>query len=133
MIVESYISFWNTRDTAYFSVIPVDVDLAGLTVSVSPEVGMRVEGAYQVLKLWLNSDRPTRAAQQIFVYFMERAREQSEQWQDFWHVGVWDVRRSNIPLHIRTARDFELGLIGQVAAFLQIWNELEQQTFDIGE
>ena len=126
-IGERYIDFWKSRDASYFPVMPVDVDLSDLTIVVSPEVGMRAGGDYQALKLWFNAEVPTRQARQVVVHLMNRANVQSDQWQTRWHSGIWDIRRGNIPLPVNPARDFELGLVGQVAAFLRIWEDLDEQ------
>ena len=131
--IESYIRFWRDRGASYFPVKAVDVGMAGLTIAVTPELGMQIGDDFQVLKIWLDAKSPTQPARQVIHYFVDRAREQSNEWQDYWHSGILDVRRRNIPLPPRNARDFELGLYGQVAAFLQIWNELEQQALNYGE
>ena len=131
--IESYIRFWRDRSASCFPVKAVDVEMAGLTIAANPELGMQTGDDFQVLKIWFDAERPTQAARQVIHHFLDRAREQSNEWEDYWHSGIWDIRRRNIPLLPRNARDFELGLYGQVAAFLQIWNELEQQALDIGE
>ena len=131
--IESYIRFWRDRDASYFPVKAVDVEMAGLTIAVTPEIGIQTGDDFQVLKIWFDAKSPTQPARQVIYHFMDRAREQSNEWEDYWHSGILDVRKRNIPLPPRNARDFELGLYGQVAAFLQIWNELQQQALDIGE
>ena len=130
---ELYMDYWRYREASHFFVTPVNITINELNIRVGPEIGMQVGGDYQVIKVWLNTKPPSRQALQIFGYLMNRAREQSNEWGNHWHNGVWDVARRNIPLPQRVARDFELGLIGQSAAFMQIWNELEQQALDIGE
>ena len=126
---ESYVTYWRNVDGAHFAIPSTDVTISGLTVAVRPEVGLRTEGGdYQALKLWFNSDRPTRQARQIMVYLMNRAKEQSEKWDGRWYSGIWDIRRHNVLPPIRPARDLELGLTGQIAAFLHIWDELDRQS-----
>ncbi len=125
---EAYIAYWHNVDGDYFAVPPTDVTIAGLTITVRPEVGLRTGRDYQALKLWFNSDRPTRQARQIIVYLMDRAKEQSEWWSDRWYSAIWDIRRQNILPPIRPARDLELGLTGQIAAFLHIWDDLDRRS-----
>ena len=131
--IESYIRFWRDRGASYFPVKAVDVEMAGLTIAVTPELGMQTGDDFQVLKIWFDAKGPTQPARQVIHYFVDRAREQSNEWEDYWHSGILDVRRRNIPLPPRNAKDFELGLYGQIAAFSQIWNELEQQALNYGE
>jgi hypothetical protein len=124
VICESYIDFWTDRAASYFRIKPVSVEMEGLTILVTPEVGMRIGDDSYALKIWLNARPPTRPARQVVHYMMDRVVRVGSDWRDDWHLGIWDIRRKNILPPIRTARDFELGLRGQAAAFLHIWNDL---------
>ena len=121
----AYIDYWKSRSGELFVAQPVIVEINGLQVRVRPEIGIRVRGEAQVLHLWFRNTRPGRQAKQVILHFMDRARSQSPDWSDSWNVDIWDVRRKQVPLPVRTARDFELGLEGQVASFLRIWTMLE--------
>ena len=121
----AYVDYWKSRSGELFVAKPVVVEINGLEVRVRPEVGIRVKGDAEVLYLWFRNTSPGRQAKQVILYFMERARSQSLDWSDLWNVGIWDVRRKQVPLPVRTAQDFELGLEGQVASFLRIWTMLE--------
>ena len=132
-IAESYVSFWMERDATFFPIKSVDVEVGGLTILVKPEAGMQTGDDCYGLKFWFNATPPTRTARQVIQHMMERANNSCDEWQDSWHLGIWDIRRRIILPPLRTARDFELGLIGQSAAFLRIWDELEQQALDYGE
>ena len=126
-IGEAYVEWWNQRSGELFEVPSVGVEVDGLTIGVRPEVGIRNGRDFEVLKLWFNASKPSRQARQIILHLMGMARDLSQEWPSSWNVGIWDVRRQEIPPPIRTARDFELGLAGQVAAFMQIWERLDKQ------
>ena len=121
----AYVDYWKSRSGELFDAKPVVVEINGLEVRVRPEVGIRARGDAEVLHLWFKNTRPGRHAKQVILHFMDRARSQSPDWSDSWNVGIWDVRRKQVPLPVRTAQDFELGLEGQVASFLRIWTMLE--------
>ena len=126
---ESYIAHWRNVDGDCFAIPPTDVTISELTITVRPEVGLRTEGGdFQALKLWFNSDRPTRQARQIIVYLMNAAQEQSEAWNDRWYSAIWDIRRHSVLPPIKPARDLELGLNSQVAAFMHIWDVLDRRS-----
>ena len=126
---EAYLEFWRQRAVSFFPVPPIELDLFGLTILVRPEVGMLTkDDDHQVLKLWFNKPRPTQQARRVLHYLMGLAEERTDQWEEDWLLGVWDVRRGNIPLPLNMPRDFAVGLSGQIAAFLQIWEGLEQQS-----
>ena len=133
VICESYIDFWIDRAASYFRIKPVSVEMEGLTILVTPEVGMRIGDDSYALKIWLNARPPTRPARQVVHYMMDRVVRVCSDWRDDWHLGIWDIRRKNILPPVRTARDFELGLRSQAAAFLHIWNDLDEQSENFGE
>ena len=120
----SYIEFWTARDASYFPVCSVSVEIGELEVIVTPEVGMRFGDDSYALKIWLNAKPPTRPAKQVIQYMLEHAYSTSSGRQNNWHLAIWDLRRKAILTPLKTAKDFELGLMGQAAAFLKIWNEL---------
>ena len=126
---KAYVNYWKSRSGELFVAQPVIVEINGLEVRVRPEVGIHVRGDAEVLHLWFRNTGPGRQAKQVILYFMDRARSQSPEWSELWNVGIWDVRRQQVPLPVRTAQDFELGLEGQAASFLRIWAKLD----DAGE
>ena len=121
----AYVDFLNHRGGTLFVPEPVVVHINGLEVRVRPEVGIRDGEDVQVLQLWFKKAKPGRYAKQVIVHFMEQARSQSSDWMYSWSVGIWDIRRREVPPPVRTAHDFVLGLEGQVASFLRIWTMLE--------
>ena len=126
-IGQDYIAFWKAQDAMYFEIPAVDIEIGGLTIGVNPEVGLRTLYDYRVLKLWFNATKPTIRTRQVMEYLMGRAKQESDAWSDQWEAGIWDVRRQSIPLPRRIPQDFEIGVVGQVAAFLRIWTHLDEQ------
>ena len=124
---EGYVEYWNQRQGDYFAPPGEEVQIGGLTIRVRPEVGIREGRDRQVLKVWLNTDPPSRQVRQVMLYLMEEARSLSTTWRMSWDVGIWDVRRRTVPQSIRTAQDFGIGLMGHAGAFLQIWQALDDE------
>ena len=125
-IGHAYISHWRRMAGSFFPVDPAVVGVSGLDITVRPEVGVELpDGDSLVLKLWFNYDAPSRQARQIIGRLMGQARD--EMWDSTWQHGIWDVPRNRFLMPLQTARDFELGLVGQVAAFQSIWQALEPQ------
>ena len=56
-IGEHYIEYWKRRSGALFQVPAASVEINGLTVRVTPEVGLQTGEDHQVLKLWFNAPR----------------------------------------------------------------------------
>lgn len=122
-VSEAYISFWHKQQDAQFFRIPVaEIEIAGLTILINPEVGLRRHGDELVLKLWLSALPPKRSYRQAVQYLMEQAQRQG--WQQHSEPALWDVRREEIMPHVRTPRDFAMNILGQAAAFRQMWDSL---------
>ncbi len=120
-VVSNYASLWKGRDATYFQVPPVTIAIAGLDISVRPEVGMRTDSDQLVLKLWFSKPKPKRAFRQAIQYMMQKAAEEGGTWQQLWGHAIWDVRRKEILPWVRLPRDFTAAIQGQAAAFLHLW------------
>lgn len=123
-IGRAYINFWRKR-AAHFFVVPVaQIDLAGLPIRVSVEVGMVYHGDNLALKLWLNAPRATRGFRQAIKYMMEMGSSQAA-WRQDWQAAIWDVRREEVLPPVPIPKDLGRALAGQAGAFQKIWEELE--------
>ena len=120
-IGDSYIDLWKKRDASYFKIPSTDLEVAGLKIRISAEVGMSFGGDDLALKLWLNSPRPTRSYRQAIQYLTE---EGSGGWHQNWQTALWDVRRLETLPRVSIPKDFALALEGQAMAFQQIWKSL---------
>ena len=122
-VSEAYVLFWNKQqDAQYFRVPIAEIDIAGLTILINPEVGLRRRGDELVLKLWFPALPPKRSYRQALQYLMEQAQRQG--WQQHSEPAIWDVRREEIMPHVRLPRDFAMNVLGQAAAFREMWNSL---------
>ena len=124
-MADAYIDYWDGRANAYFPVLVTtpDVVIEGLTIRATPELGMLTkDGDRQILKLWFNRVSPTRQARLIVGHLMGKVNPNSQ-----WHIGIWDIKQRNIPLPVLAPDGFDLVLAGQAAAFLRIWEGLDQE------
>ena len=122
-ICDAYVKFWRSREASYFRVIPIDIEIGGLVISVNPEIGMRTpDGDCRAMKLWFNVDRPTKLAKQVLLYLMESARANDDRWPSDWDLKVWDVRAKNLIATVQLPADFELALTAEATSFLFIRN-----------
>lgn len=119
---ESYIDFWTQQDAEFFKVPESSIEIAGLRIRVTPEVGMRINGQNFVLKLWLNSPKAKRQYRQA-IQFMTTL-DINKSWQTDWQPALWDVRRMEILSSVPVPKEFVSALEGQAAAFQQMWVSL---------
>ena len=120
-IGRAYVDFWRRRQASCFEVPPSTVQIAGLSVRVSLEIGMKYSGNDLALKIWWNAPRPKKAFRQAAQFLTELA---SADWPAHWTPALWDVRREEILPPLRIPRDFAFAVEGQAMAFQQIWTSL---------
>jgi hypothetical protein len=122
-ISAAYLDFWKKRDNAqFFPIAQSHVDLAGLTINVTAEVGMRHEGVNLALKLIFTAPKPTRHFRQVIQFLSEEAYENRDL-----SPAIWDVRREYLLPRVPIPRDFRLALEGDAMAFQQIWRSLDRE------
>lgn len=121
-VSEAYLDLWKKRDAQFFRIPARDVDLAGLAIHVTAEVGMRYDSNSLALKIVFAAPKPTRHFRQVIQFLSEEAYE-GQPLQPL----IWDVRRQDILPRVPTPRDFRLALEGDAMAFQQIWRSLDRE------
>lgn len=121
-ISDAYLDFWKKRDAQFFRIPSHDTDLAGLTIHVTAEVGMRYDGNNLALKIVFTAPKPTRHFRQVIQFLSDEAYEDRPL-----QPAIWDVRRQEILPRVPTPRDFRLALEGDAMAFQQIWRSLDRE------
>lgn len=122
-ISEAYIAFWKKRDAQFFPVAPTNIELVGLSIHVTAEVGMRYDSNNLALKLLLAAPKQTRHFRQVIQFLSDEAFEDRPNLQP----AMWDVRRGEILPRVPIPKDFRLALEGDAMAFQQIWRSLDRE------
>ncbi len=123
-ISEAYITFWKKQDAQFFPVAPSNVELAGLSIHVTAEVGMRYDGNNLALKLILTAPKQTRHFRQVIQFLSDEAFLNRPNLQP----AIWDVRRGEILPRVPIPKDFRLALEGDAAAFRHMWGGMDRET-----
>lgn len=121
---EAYINFWKKRDAHFFPVPSSVIEIGGLAIKVSAEVGMRYDGNNMALKLWPSAPKPTRPFRQSVRYLTEQGRGA---WNKNWTAGIWDIRREEILPFVQFSKDLPIILEGVAAMFRKIWERLDSE------
>lgn len=127
---KAYVAFWSLHDdVAVFPVPPAEMEIAGLKLRVTSELGVGFGGNDYALEVYFRAPKPTRLYRQAVQYLTQQAR--SSKWSPEWVVATYDVRRKLIlpDLQIRP-QDLRLALEGAAANFQQIWESLDRQDLD---
>lgn len=119
-VSEAYLSFWaKQEDAQFFRIQAGRIEIAGLTILINPEIGLRRYGDNLALKLWFSAPPPKRSYRQAIQYLMSEAQQRG--WQRDIQPALWDVRREEIMPSVPIAKDFPLVIRGQAAAFREMW------------
>ncbi len=119
----AYINYWKKRDAQFFEVAPSDIDLAGLTIHVTAEVGMRYDGNNLALKLILTAPKPTKHFRQVIQLLSDEAFRNRPNIQP----AIWDVRRGEILQRVPVPNQFRLALEGDALYFRHMWEGMDQE------
>lgn len=122
---ESYIRFWKKKGGDFFAVPTVSLSLAGLTIRVATEVGMKSKGDTLALKLLLSAPAPTRGFRQAIQHLTSRASR--NKWPTDYQALIWDVRREEILTPVSIPKDLHVALQGQAMAFQGMWESLDSE------
>jgi hypothetical protein len=121
-VSEAYIALWRKNDAQFFRIPPNDVNLAGLTVHVTSDLGMRYGGNSLAVKLLLTAPKATRHYRQVVQFLTEEAYRNRPNLVPV----IWDVRRQELLQRVPTPKDFRIALEGDAMAFQQIWRSLDR-------
>ena len=125
-IGEAYIEHFVPSLT-YVRMPSGEIDIGGLRIGVWPEIGIHDEtGSHQALKLWLNISEPSLSRRQVLSYAMTTAAQAGPDWPSPLDVGIWDIRRRSILRAEPITVGLELAISAQAAAFLYLWESLEE-------
>ena len=131
LLGEAYLDFWGGLDAKPFTAQRGHVDIAGLTITVNPEVRIRTaHGDEQAVKLRFNAKAISQQERLTMSYLMNRAKAE-EGWPRTLQMGIYDVERKVILPAPVPSDDFELGLIGQAAAYIHMWRALDSASEDL--
>jgi hypothetical protein len=127
-LAEYYLHFWKRRkDTSVFEVPTTEIEIAGLRIRLTGQLGISFGGDDYVLEPYFRTQKPTRLFRQAVQYLTEEARQGV--WNSNWHAAIYDVRQELILPDIRLrAQDLRIGLEGAAADFQQQWKSYDVQS-----
>lgn len=118
MLADAYIGWWGRRRLGWFEPGWHVGSLHGVPISVNPELGLEIDGAPYLVKLYFKEDPLPHRAAEVAARMM--ARVLAGQAPHGTTMAVLDVRRrrlhcpSDIP-------ELDVILDGEVAAFTALW------------
>ena len=119
---DAYINFWKKREGAeFFNIEREFVPVAGLSIRVGIETGVKIHGDELAVKFSFAAPRPTRAFRQVVQHLTGKALTPSPMLQPV----ICDVRREELLPTVPIPKDFQMALEGQAGAFRQIWESLD--------
>ena len=117
VVAHEYAAFWHASDATPFEGRRVNLDMAGLTTFIDPELRIQyANGRQQLLKLWFGSKPPPKTWVPVVAGLMNMAGQQ-QGWPQSWTKGYLDIERKKVlalgmddataePLLLDAASDF---------------------------
>ena len=121
LLGEAYLDLWGGWDATPFPGQRAEVDIAGLTVIVNPDVRIRTDDDDDLLvKLWFNPGPPPGPKMQTLSYLMNLAKE-IQGWPRTRQMGILDVERKALLPAVETDSDFAASVDGHAEAYMETW------------
>lgn len=118
----SYLSRFTEPNISVFLVPRSELEIAGLTISITPEIGMQLHDDMFVLKMWMNRPDPKRLYRQAIQYLLEEGR--GANWKSNWQPAIWNVRKDRILGPVRLPRDIYYSIRAAAAGLQDVWTQL---------
>ena len=115
-ILKGYRKFLRSKQIETFSPHSASWSYRNLTVSVNPELGLKVDGSAHLVKLYFKSERLSQRRVEVVLHLMRRALGSQRR-----TAALLDTREGRMYTSKAKSDDMEAFLIGEAAAFREMW------------
>ena len=125
---QAYLDLWGGWDATPFPGQRAEVNLAGLTVIVNPDLRIRTHAGEDILvklRFSLQPLPPTNAA--TISYLMHLAKE-TQGWPQTWQMGILDIERGTLLPAVTVGLDFAAFVNGHAETYMEMWRASEPPT-----
>jgi len=119
-IVKGYRQFLKGQQIASFDPPAGKWSHRDLTVTVNPELGLKLGGADHLVKLYFKSPAVSRRRVEVVLHLMEGSLAHSSNNQ----IGLLDARRGKLWSPKALSPDLHALLAGEAAGFLEMWGHI---------
>ena len=119
--IEAYKRWCGRKQFKWVRAYSTDWQSGELVVRVNPELGMRVNGSPNVVKLYFKSETPSKRRLETMFHLLRSSFPKD---LDGSMPGILDVRRGSLFSPTRDLPGIEALLVGEAAAFQTIWNQV---------
>lgn len=121
-LVEAYKKWWGRKEYEWFKP-PTEMWTSGpVSVSVNPEIGLRVDERETVIKLYFKADKLTKNRLDVILYLMQETLGAEAPGAT---MGVMDVRHSKLFVPTIPIPDLGAMLRGEAAFIASVWESIE--------
>lgn len=117
-----YLGRFTEPNVSVFLVQRAELEIAGLTINITPEIGMKVDDDTYVLKMWMNRPEPKRLYRQAIQYLLQEGR--GSNWQSDWQPAIWNVRKDQLLDPLRLPNDIRLSIRAAAVGLQDVWEQL---------
>lgn len=121
-LTRAYVSWWGRKRLEWFEPAWEVLDLGALTLSVNPELGLRVNGRPLLIKLYFKERRLSHKYAEVVTQLMRMSlRDQAPEDAE---MAVLDIRRRNLHCPTPRTRHLETLVRGEMAALTTMWSSV---------
>lgn len=116
-IVKGYKAFLRKKQITSFDARKGEWSHGNLTVTINPELGLKIDGAPHLVKLYFKKTVLSQRRVEVVLRLMERSLASSRV-----RVGILDARMGKLYTPRELPPELDAFLAGEAAAFVEMWN-----------
>ncbi|RQV96825.1 hypothetical protein EH221_04385 [bacterium] len=120
-IVNGYIRWWGRKTLLWFTPPTLEFSNHGVTVTVNPELGLKINGMPHLIKLYFKSDKLVKNKIDIITHLMEICLQDNS---TSIKMSVLDTRRSKLVTPTVPIENLDAVLDAELAYIAELWKNL---------
>ena len=121
-ILAGYKRWWGRKDLRWFEAPSELFSRAGVDVGVNPELGLRINGAPHLIKLYFKADPLSKSRVDVITHLMETCLRSGSPGGTT--MAVLDTRRNKLICPTVPIPGLDAALSGEMAYIAALWNEV---------
>ncbi len=117
-VLAGYRRWWGRKAVVWFDPSRATYSERGIDIRINPELGLRVDGAPHLIKLYFKSDKLTKARVEVITHLMDKALSGTPPGA---RMGVLDVRNARLVTPTVPIAGLDAMLAGELAYMAATW------------
>lgn len=119
--IQAYKRWLGRKNIQWFGCEPKIWRSGDLKIRVNPELGLTIDGADYLIKLYFKEDKLSKPRVDTMLFLIQNTFSKKHPKAT---PGILDVARGNLIVPTREIEDIEVLLNGEAVAFVEMWNRI---------